>query len=581
MERDHPGPGPALKAKAAAVVGVLWVLFVLLIVRLAQLQIADAELYSRHASRQQILRRELSARRGRIYDREGRLLAASVQRYSVFADPKGVEHPRLTALLLADLFGLSADQLEGKLHKDCFFVWVKRQITDEQAEQVRRLRLPGVHMRRESKRLYPQGRLATHVVGFTDIDGRGLAGVERKMDTLIRGLSGMETVLCDGGRRVFSSPQDRLTRKPFNGLDIRLTLDAYVQEIAEQELAEAVQTHRPERGAAIVLDARDCSVLAAASWPTFDPAAPAEAPVSHQRNIVVSDAYEFGSVMKPFGIAVALEEGVVAPDTEFDCHQGEWHIGARVLHDAHAYGTLTVSDILCHSSNIGAAQVSLLLGAEKLYAGIRAFGFGDPTGISLPGEVRGIVRPLRAWNRYSVVSVAFGQELAATPLAVASAFAVFPNSGFLLQPRIIQSVQRPGTGEKVYACTEPIIAGEPVSPQVAHQVMRMMRRVVVEGTGRRAQLEAYPVAGKTGTAQLLDPSGRGYSDVRYLASFVGIAPADRPRLVVLACLKAPSQNGYYGGVAAAPAVRRIIDRTLRYMHVPPAPGTASAPGEST
>ncbi len=572
--------GWTLKARAALAIGSLWLVFLLLIVRLAHLQIADADLYLGHAARQQILSRELSAWRGRLYDRKGRLLAASVQRYSVYADPHGIVDPAATARALASVLDVPAGSLEQRLHRDCYFVWVRRQIPDALAVRVRGLGLRGVHMQRESKRLYPQGKLAAHVIGFTDIDGRGLAGVEKSMDALLRGRPGAESVLCDGSRRIFRSARDQTERTPLNGLDVHLTLDAYVQEIAEEELAKVVERHEPECAAAVVLDARDCSVLAMASWPGFDPQAPAQTPLSYQRNVAVNDAYEFGSVMKPFAISMALDGGVVEPETQFDCHQGVWRIGRRTLHDAHAYGMLTVSDILCHSSNIGAAQISLLLGCDELYRGVRDFGFGRPGGIALPGETGGIVRPLAAWNQYSVVSVAFGQELAVTPLSVAQAFAAFSNRGFLLQPRIVSAIKRPDTRETVYDADEPIVGSRVISPATAREVMEMMRRVVEEGTGKRARLDEYTMAGKTGTAQLLRDDGRGYSDSRYLSSFVGIAPVEESRVVVLVCLKGPTKNGYYGGVAAAPAVREIVARTLRYLGVPPGPPDRTTPGES-
>ncbi|MFO7959230.1 MAG: penicillin-binding protein 2 [Candidatus Brocadiia bacterium] len=578
-DTERPRAGRPLRVRATMVVTALLFVFALLVARLAQLQIADADFYRRYADRQQILTQELSARRGHIFDRKGRLLATSVQRYSVYADPKAVTDPDATAAILSELLDVSRRRLREDLRKDRYFVWVKRQIPDRLAERVRSLGLRGVHMRRESKRLYPQGRLAAHVIGFTDIDGRGLAGVERTMDALLRGRPGLETVLCDGGRRIFRSELDKLDRKPFAGLDVRLSLDAYVQEIAEQELAKACEKHAPECGAAVVLDARDGGVLAMASQPSFDPQAPAATPVAHQRNIAISDAYEFGSVMKPFPIAAALDGGIVTPETEFDCHNGLWQLGARTLHDAHEYGVLDVSSILCHSSNIGAAQIAMELGKEGLYAGIRNFGFGRPTGIALPGETGGIVRPLRTWNRYSVVSVSFGQELAVTPLAVARAFTAFANQGVLVQPRIIESVTA-GDGEVVYAADEPMVGNRAVGPTVAAQVLRMLRRVVTEGTGRNVKMEEYPVAGKTGTAQLLREDGRGYSEDRYLSNFAGLAPYPDCRIVVLVCLKNPTKNGYYGGTAAAPAVREIIRRTLRYMQVPAARRGGTPDGES-
>ena len=580
MTHEHPTTGAApqegragraLKVRAALALGFVLVAFILLAARLGQLQVAEAQQYRRLADQQQMLRREVAARRGSILDREGRLLASTVRRWSVYADPEALRNPDHAAALLSRVLDVPADRLRERFAKDTYFVWVKRQVTEREAEQVRTLRLPGVHMRQEGKRLYPQGRLAAHVIGFTDVDGRGLAGIEARMDGLLCGRPGRELVLCDGDRRIFRSISDQITQPAASGCDVHLTLDAYVQSIVEEELDAAVEAHAPESATALVLDARDGSILAMASRPDFDPQAPAESPVGNQRNIAISDAYEFGSAFKPVVAALALEHGSVTPETTFDCRQGIWRIGRRTLHDAHPFGLLTVSDIVCYSSNIGMAQVSMKLGLDDLYSGVRGFGFGERTGIALPGEVSGLMRPYRAWNDYSLVSVSFGQELATTALALARAFAAFGNGGQLLQPRIIKTVQRSDTGEVLYAAGEPVTVARPISAVTAGQVLPMMRRVVEEGTGRRARMDEYALAGKTGTAQLLRPDGRGYSDSRYLSSFVALAPVPDPRIVVLVSLKAPSRNGKYGGTVAAPAVRQIALRTLRHLRVPQTP----------
>lgn len=574
------GAGLSLKVRAAVALGIVSVAFLLLAGRLARLQVAEAARYRRLAAQQQQLSRKLAARRGNIYDCKDRLLACTVQRWSVYANPKAVKDPDLTAAVLAEALGASRDRLRRDLRKDCFFTWTKRQVSDEEAERIRDLELPGVFLRKENKRLYPQGELAAHVVGFTDIDGRGLAGIERKMDALLRGRPGLESVLCDGGRRIFRSRQDKLQRAPFHGYDVFLTLDAYVQNVVEQELSQAVAKHQPECATAVVMDPRDGSVLAMASWPSFDPQAPADSPVSHQRNVAISDAYEYGSAFKPISLGLALGGGVVEPDSEFDCHQGEWHVGKRIVHDAHPYGLLSVSDILCHSSNIGAAQVSMLLGQEGLYEGVGSFGFGRPTGIALPGEIGGIVRPLRSWNKHSVISIAFGQELAVTAIAMARAFAAIANDGVLPQPRIVKAVVHSQTGEVVYTAGDPVAARMPLTPSTARELLKMMERVVTEGTGRSARLDEYVVAGKTGTAQLIRKDGKGYGEGRYLSSFIGIAPVPDCRIVVLVSLKAPTRNGYYGSVVAAPVVKNITLRTLRHMNVPQARPISVALGET-
>ncbi len=579
--RSAPGPRLALRVRAAVSLGAIALAMLGLVARLAYLQIHDARFYSRLAAQQQIVDRKLSAQRGKIYDRKGRLLASSVRAWSVFADPQSIGDAEATAALLSHALEVPINTVRRRLLRDSSFAWIKRQVTEEEAARVRALDLDGVHMRQESKRVYPQGRVAAHVIGFTDIDGRGLAGTERAMDALLRGKPGMEKVRCDGGRRIIRSDLDRLEVAPFHGFDVSLALDAYIQNIVEEELATAVETHEPESAVALVLDPSDGSVLAMASWPSFDPQDPTARPVANQRNIAICDAYEMGSVFKPVTVGLALDEGLVEPETEFDCHNGEWRLGNRRLHDAHEYGILPVSNVLAHSSNIGVAQIGLMLGVDAFYRGVSRFGFGSATGIALPGEAGGILRPARNWSDYSLVSVSFGQEIAVTPLAMARAFAAFANGGALLQPRIVQSVVRSHDGAVAYSAGEPIPVGTAIAAGPAAQVLDMLRLVVTEGTGRNAKLPEYPIAGKTGTGQLLREDGKGYSDSRYVSSFIGMAPAPDCRIVVLVTLKAPSKNGYYGGVVAAPAVRRIVHRTLSYMEVPPAPEPVRlASGES-
>jgi cell division protein FtsI/penicillin-binding protein 2 len=562
-----PRAGRALKVRATVALGVVLVAFVALVGRLARLQIVEGAAYGRLAEQQQILSRELSAQRGNVYDRTGKLLATTVRRWSIYADPKGVKQPQLAAVLLSQKLGVARETLMARFAKDSCFAWVKRQVPDQTADAVRKLGLAGIYAVRECKRLYPQGRLAAHVVGFTDVDGRGLAGIEAHLDPLLRGRPGLESVLCDGGRHVIRSARDRLEKAPFDGYDVTLTLDAYVQNVAEEELARAAEDHRPECATAIVMDVRDGSMLAMASWPSFDPQAPGRVPVSVQRNMAVTDAYEFGSAFKPIPVSLALQRGVTTPETQFDCHRGVWQVGKRTLHDVHPYGILTVTDIISNSSNIGAAQVSMLLGARALCDGVRSFGLGAPTGIALPGEVGGIMRPPKAWDQYSVVSVAFGQEMAVTAMGMVRAFAAFGNDGKLLQPRIIRTIRRAATAEVVYEAGDPVVVGRPISPKTAAEVAQMMRRVVEQGTGKQARDADYPLAGKTGTAQLLRPDRRGYGD-RYLSTFIGLGPVPDCRIAVLVTLKAP-RNGYYGGTVAAPAVRNIAVRTLKYMEVPP------------
>jgi cell division protein FtsI/penicillin-binding protein 2 len=407
------------------------------------------------------------------------------------------------------------------------------------------------------------------VIGFTDVDGRGLAGIENQLDALLRGRPGREAVYCDGARRIILSPSKVPEQVPFDGYDVYLTIDTTIQDIVEDELARAVEKHKPECAMAVVMDVRDGSVLALASWPSFDPQAPAATPVAQQRNIAITDSFEFGSAFKPIVAALAMDRNIVTAETKFDCHNGEWRIGRRLLHDSHPCGVLSLADVVCYSSNIGMAQVAMEVGARGLYEGISSFGFGAQTGVALPGETGGILRPLRVWNDYSVVSVSFGQELATTALSLARAFSSFANGGCLLQPRIVREIRHSHTGEVAYRADGGSAIGRPISSVTAQKMLGILRHVVVDGSGKRAERPGYPLGGKTGTAQLLRPDGRGYSDSRYLSSFVAVGPIPDCRIAVLVSLKATTRNGYYGSVVAAPAVGNIAERSLKYMQVPP------------
>jgi cell division protein FtsI (penicillin-binding protein 3) len=557
--------GARLRAYFGA--GILSLLLLALAGRLVQIQILQHRRFRKLSYQQQTVNRSLAGRRGDICDRTGRLLAVSVQRWSIFADPSVIEEPEATAIILGRTLNVAEKHIERRLRTNRRFAWVKRQVSDSEAERVRRLDLKGVHFRREYHRLYPPVRLFGHVVGFTDIDGRGLSGAEVEFDRLLRSTSGKEKVQRDAIGRVIRRPGDEPLLRPSDGYDIHLTVDAYIQDVARKAVSRQVEKHKPDSAWAVVMNVQTGAVLAMVNWPEFDPNAPADTEPAGRRNRILTDSYEFGSVMKPITVAAALEAGLVETDTEFQCHNGAWRVGYRVVHDVHGYDRLSVADIVVHSSNIGVAQIGLRLGARRFYDSLRRFGFGNPTGINLPGEVSGILRPVDRWNKHSLISVAFGQEIATTPLSVATAFCSIANGGLLLRPRIVHKVVNSETGRVVVEGGQGEVVRRAISSRTAEQVLTIMRRVVTEGTGRRVALEEYPVAGKTGTASLPRRDGRGYSN-RYLGSFIGIAPADNPRIVVLVSLKAPTKGSYYGGTVAGPACRTIILKTLQYLNVP-------------
>ena len=579
-----PGLAPAtrwMRIRAALAVGALALALALLVARLAHIQIVEHDRYAALAGEQQVLQREIGARRGDMTDRAGRLLATSVRTWSVFADPAVVANREATATLLAGVLEMDRAEVRAKLDRPGRFVWIRRQAPDDQAEFLRDLGLKGVHFRKEWLRTHPNGSVASQALGLTDVDGRGLSGIELQLDGLLRPVAGRETVACDAGRRVIRCAGDRPVLVPRDGCNVELTIDAVIQNVAREELAAAVNKHAPAGACAVVLDTPSGAVLAMANWPDFDPDDRAAFDPRAHSDHIVADAYEFGSVMKPFAVAAALDAGAVTPDTEFFCHNGAWRIGRRTVHDAHAFGRLNVNEIIEKSSNIGVAQVARQLGPRRFYTYLRLFGLGEATGIDLPGESNGILRPLSRWTSHSLVSISFGQELAVSPLAAASAFTVFANQGLLYRPQIVSKITRTSTGEALYALKGPVRARRVISEKTAGQVLTMLRRVVVSGTGRRADINTYAVAGKTGTAQLARPDGRGYLDGVYVSSFIGIAPVDRPRVCVLVSLEAPTKGGSYGGTVAAPACAKIIERTLRYLEVPAAePDRTVARGET-
>ena len=544
---------PVLRARAAAV--VLTLTAAVLIGRIAHLQFSDPHRYTRLAATARRSVGPPKTRRGDIYDRRGRLLATSSPRWSVFADPPRIRSSLDTARILARILDVDVTRVYTQLSRtDRRFVWIRRQVSRSRAEWVRAMELSGIHLRREDERFYPFGGLFAHVVGYADVDGRGLKGAEFAFDDMLSGQAGAEE--SAGG-------------PPERGYDVYLTVDAYIQAVTNKALMRQVERHEPESAWALVLDVESGEVLSMVNWPQFDPADPAASPYSVRRNRILNDTYEYGSVNKPFTVAVALENGLVEADTEFDCHQGVWRFGNRRIHDVREHGTLTVSDILTYSSNIGVAQIGLKLGTERFWWGLRQFGFGESSGIELPWESTGIMRSPERWNEHSLISIAFGQEVSVNAAALARAYMALAGDGMLIQPYIMGKITDSLSGEVVYSRESRRELRRAVSSETARKVVDMMERVVKEGTGTRAAVEHYRVAGKTGTGTLMCEEGEGYSADRYISTFVGFAPVEDPEIVVLVSLKVPTRGGYYGGSVAGPAFREITKNTLGYLNVQP------------
>jgi cell division protein FtsI (penicillin-binding protein 3) len=487
---------------------------------------------------------------------------------SVFADPFVVEDPADAAAKAAPVLGMTADELYRILAEDRKqrFVWLKRRVSPETAEAVQRLRVFGIGLAAEGERHYPNGSLAAHVLGFVGQDEQGLEGLEQMFDTRLAGRKGQAYILADRRRRPIWSEPDQFVPAE-DGEHLVLTIDAMIQAWAEEAVAEAREKFHAASATAIVMDPRTGAILALANVPTFDPNRYSESPVDARRNRAVTDPSPPGSCAKPFFAAVALERNAVRLGEVLYCEDGYW--AAAKLHDAgHRYGNLTFEEILIKSSNIGMAKLGKRLGNERLYAGLEAFGFGRRTGVWLPGESAGCVHPLARWTKYSTTRIPFGQEFSATPLQLLTAFAAIANEGRLVRPQIVRGALD-GRGEVVADLAKPQIVGQAIRPETARTMIQQVLVGVVErGTGTACRLEGYRVFGKTGTAQKIDPETGAVSHTRFIGTFLGGAPAEAPRIVVLVSVNEPDRSlGYYGGTVAAPAVKKILQEALPYLGV--------------
>jgi len=543
--------------------------------RLVQLQGFDRVTLSASAAEQRLLRRPIPARPGDILDRRGRLLATSIRVPSLFLVPRNIDEPDAFAAQLAPVLDRNAEELAAEIdrHSDQWFLWLRRRMSDADADRIRELKLPkGTWgLEREYLRRHPQGSLAVHLLGLRDIDGAGRGGIEQAFDDLLSGRNGELVALRDAHGRVIDVRHE-LGREPVAGRSLVLTIDAMVQHFAEEALDELQSREQPQGSVAVVLDPKTADVLALASRPAFDPQRPEKISDGAWVNRAVAAMLEPGSTVKPLFVAWAMQRGQLKPEETFFCEQGAYRMGSRVLRDIGSHGDLDVAGILAHSSNIGMAKIAERLGNEELFHAAAAFGFGRPTGSGLPGEVAGLLRPLQRWSDYSIGSVPMGQEFAVTPLQLAAAHAAIASDGVLRQPRLLSRVIDP-----VSLTADPDAAsevdGQVSSPVIEPQICRWVREVgmtavVEEGTGRSAAIPGYRIFGKTGTSQKYDPELGSYSHEKLICSFAGGAPADDPQVIVLVMIDEPRGPDPGGGRTAAPVVRQILKRTLPYLGVP-------------
>ncbi len=543
--------------------------FLALAVHLSRIQLLDHVKYRTLARGQQNKKIELPARRGSIVDRNGLTLAESLQVSSVYADPAEIEDVRTAAYQISKVLRLNSSKLAKLLRKDKRFVWIKRKITDEELIEITKLALKGVYAKHEYQRFYPNGSLGSHVLGFTNIDEKGIEGIELSFDDELSGEPGYKLINRDALQRQIITP-DAEIRLPQHGNHVQLTIDANIQRLTEEELEIACEKWNPLSATAVVMDPMTGEVLAMANVPTYDPNHFRKYSPSARRNLAITDSYEPGSLMKPLVISGAFEHGVTKSDEIIFCEHGKAVIEGRRLSDTHPHGNLTISDIIAQSSNIGMAKVGMRMGNEKMYRYLKQFNFGEKTGIELPGEINGVFHPLKQWSKkYSLISVSIGHEIAVTPLQFITAFCCLPNGGQWIRPKVVKATISNDKKTKEYY--RPSQAAERViSSQVARTIMNpILMRVVTDGTGDKANLLEYDVAGKTGTSQKIQSSG-GYAHNKHVGSFIAYAPAERPRICVLVMINEPQKGAYYGGTVAAPVVREIILRSLMYLGEEPA-----------
>ena len=530
--------------------------------RLIWLQVCQHDYYVQRAERQQQRTLTLPAERGDIRDREGRMLATSAGATTIYAVPTEIDDPAATTdALCRVLSGCTRSKewraaLLERLSKKRPFAYVKRQVSPGEARAVAALELDGIGFSSESRRFYPNRELVAAVLGYVGLDNKGLAGVEQTYDRVIRGEDGKSLVFTDARRHAY----DRVEQPPTVGASLELTIDAVLQHAVERELRAGVQATRAVGGVAIVMDPWNGEVLAMASLPTFNPNSYADFDPEMRRNKAVQDIYEPGSTFKTITASAALEEGVLSPDTLIDCAPGYIKIGARRVSDMHRYGTLSFTDVLVKSSNVGAIKAGFRIGGERMLRYVRRFGFGTRLSPDLPGEQAGIVWP--DLNDSALASVSMGYQISVTPLQMAAAVSSIANGGQLFKPRVVRAVVRDGVRRTI----APEVIRRTVSADTAATLTAIMEGVVDRGTAKSARIDGYTIAGKTGTARKIEDGA--YSRQKHMASFVGFIPSRRPALTVIVVIDTPRAGGYTGGAVAAPVFKRISEVALRHIGVP-------------
>src|SRR5215204_400155 len=543
--------------------------------RLVYLQFSQHDSLANRARQQQQNSIETSPLRGELLDRQERQLARSVQTVSLFLDPQGLDLATLdrNAQQLAQSLGMKQAEL-ANLFREAHaekrrFVWIARRLDADFANKIVAMNLPGIQPQLEPKRYYPNGPLAAHILGYVGIDGKGLGGVEQFYNAKISGEPGRLFLEKDANGKSYESYE--IASKP--GQTVVLTIDQTIQYQAEQALQAAIQRSRAKSGTVIVLEPRSGEILALANAPTFDPNKVADARAETRSNWALQNIYEPGSTFKIVAFSAALEKKLARVDERIDCQMGAITVAGRVVHDHHPFGSLTIPEALAKSSNVAAIKLGIRVGDPTMYEYIRRFGFGAKTGVELPGETNGILRKVERWQPSSIGSIAIGQEIGVTPVQMVAAFGALANDGVRIAPHLIREVRDAG-GNVVYRAQPE--QRRVTSAETAIALRGMLEGVTLNGTAKKAQLDGYSAAGKTGTAQKIDPKTRSYSGTKFVGSFVGFAPVSNPQVVIIVVIDEPS-GAYHGGDVAAPVFREVAEQVLPALGIEPDIETKSAP----
>jgi cell division protein FtsI/penicillin-binding protein 2 len=516
---------------------------------------------SEKAKQQHVKVEDIQVRRGIIFDRQGRQLALNLELDSLYCEPDSLERDKKSLKKLASAISKEPKTILAKIPDKGKFVWLERKLDPDIAERVRNLNIEGIGLMNEAKRVYPKGRLASHIVGSVGVDNQALEGVELQYDQYLKTRGGKVLLERDARGRTLSSGVD----KEAKGNNIVLTIDEGLQGIVERELDKAMVQWKAAAVSAVMMDPYTGEILALANRPSYDPNDPGKAKNFEKRNRAITDYYEPGSTFKIVAGIGALEENIVKPHTLFDVSRGSIEVGGKTIHDVHKYGVLTFKEVIQKSSNIGAIMIGMKLGKERIYKYAKLLGVGEKTGIDLPGEVSGLMHPPERWSGTSLGAIPIGQEVAVTPLQILRTYSAIANGGFLVKPHVVAEIISP-EGQLLFSFMDNE-KKRIISPKTAGIFKEVLKSVVEGGTGEKASVEGEEVAGKTGTAQMIDPKTKRYSKEKYISSFVGFVPVDNPRFALIVVVYEP-RGQIYGGVVASPVFRDIATQAFSYLNVP-------------